>query len=102
LTGEALMYGTGINGNPDIVVRTEPILKKLHWIVVGGESGPGARPCSLDWIRSLIEQCRTAGVPIFVKQLGAHGTFAKRRLKNRKGGDPAEWPEDLRVREYPA
>jgi len=74
----------------------------LDWVVVGGESGPGARACSLDWIRSLMEQCRTAGVPIFVKQLGAHGTFAQRRLKNRKGGDPLEWPEDLRVREYPA
>jgi protein gp37 len=75
---------------------------KLDWVVAGGESGPGARPCSLNWIRSLIEQCRTAGVPIFVKQLGAHGTFAQRRLKNRKGGDPQEWPNDLRVREYPA
>lgn len=85
----------------------------LDWIIVGGESGPGARPCELSWIRSLVEQCQGAGVPVFVKQLGARPMtdrwdFTGREpgsipvaLRDRKGGDPAEWPEDLRVREYP-
>jgi protein gp37 len=43
----------------------------LDWIVVGGESGPGARPFDLAWARSVIAQCREAGVAVFVKQLGA-------------------------------
>lgn len=73
----------------------------LDGILVGGESGPNARPCDVAWVRSAVEQCREAQVPCFVKQLGARpvvndvGVF----LRDRKGGNPAEWPEDLRVRE---
>jgi len=43
----------------------------LDWVIVGGESGPGARPFDLAWGRSIVEQCKAAGVPVFVKQLGA-------------------------------
>jgi protein gp37 len=112
----------------------------LDWIVVGGESGPGARPFDIAWARSTIAQGRAAGVPVFCKQLGAYplieaatgsGPEILRRqhaldsqwpggthfgnptrdpafngrvaiLKDRKGGDWMEWPEDLKVREYPA
>ena len=42
----------------------------LDWVIVGGESGPGARPCNLEWIRSIVEQCHSANVKCFVKQLG--------------------------------
>lgn len=42
----------------------------IDWIIVGGESGPKARPCRPEWILSIVEQCRSAGVPCFVKQLG--------------------------------
>ena len=90
----------------------------LHWVIVGGESGPKARPCKLDWIRSIVEQCQAASVPCFVKQLGSNplatasittpnlsGGDGRNRIewatKDRKGGDPAEWPEDLRVRQWP-
>lgn len=45
-------------------------LKKLDWVIVGGESGPGARPCHIDWIRSIRDQCQAAGVPFFFKQWG--------------------------------
>lgn len=44
----------------------------LDWVVVGGESGPGARPCDVGWVRSIVGQCKTAGVPVFIKQLGAN------------------------------
>ncbi len=80
------------------------------WVIVGGESGPGARPCDVAWIRSLVRQCRAAAVPIFVKQLGANpyqspehdgGTGFFLSINDKKGGDPAEWPADLRVREWP-
>lgn len=44
---------------------------KLDWLVIGGESGPKARPCNIRWIRHLAQQGRDAGVPVFVKQMGA-------------------------------
>ena len=92
----------------------------LDWIIVGGESGPGARPFDVEWARSTVRQCKAAGVPVFVKQLGADpwdrstnvgfapGVASQKynirtpKLKDRKGGDPSEWTEDLRVREFPA
>ena len=95
-------------------------LDRIHWVVIGGESGIGARPFHLKWARSMIAQCRESSIPIFVKQLGAcaideenglagaavrvpseAAPLVSKRLENKKGGDMAEWPEDLRVREYP-
>lgn len=70
----------------------------IDWLIVGGESGPGARPCDVSWIRSAVEQCRAAGVPVFVKQLGHCSGLD---LSHPKGGDPSEWPADLVVREFP-
>lgn len=67
----------------------------ISWVIVGGESGRGARPMDLAWARSLVAQCATAGVPCFVKQLGTVWSGAG------KGGDMDVWPEDLRVREFP-
>ena len=46
-------------------------LNKLHWVIAGGESGPGARQCNVGWIRSIVKQCAAAGVACFVKQLGS-------------------------------
>lgn len=76
----------------------------LHWVIVGGESGRNARPCNVGWVRDIKDQCKTARVPVFVKQLGAKPTWGelpRPKPKHPKGGDPAEWPEDLRVREFP-
>lgn len=44
----------------------------LHWIIVGGESGPGHRPMDVSWVRSLRDQCLAAGIPCFFKQWGGH------------------------------
>lgn len=85
---------------------------KLDQVIVGGESGPHARPCNLSWVRLIRDQCKAAGVPCFVKQLGSRpiegGDFAAKtgpvcsvQLHDKKGGDWDEWPEDLRVRELP-
>ena len=96
----------------------EPLLEDLgeidltgiHWVIVGGESGPGARPFNLAWARSIIRQCKAAQIPCFVKQMGArvlgrdceHGRAGKPcSYTDPKGGDPSEWPADLRVREMP-
>ena len=76
----------------------------ISWVIAGGESGPGARPCDVAWIRSIVGQCRDAGVPVFVKQLGRRPVIPANEpwtCLDRKGGDPAEWPEHLRVREMP-
>ena len=102
----------------------------ISQVIVGGESGPSARPCHVEWIRSIAKQCRIAGVACFVKQLGENcldrndagfdggdgewpvgtrtlggegfqGAATLLNLRDRAGADPAEWPEDLRVREFP-
>jgi protein gp37 len=91
---------------------------KIDWIIIGGESGPGARPFHLDWARSLIHQCQSANIPVFVKQLGRNvwdscpppehladmgltASYCQIKLRDRKGASPDEWAEELRVREWP-
>lgn len=73
------------------------------WVIVGGESGPRARPFDLAWARSIRDQCQTTGVAVFIKQMGAKPSdgFASLSLKDGKGEDASEWPEDLRVRDWP-
>jgi protein gp37 len=71
----------------------------LDWAIVGGESGPGARPMDPEWVRSLVGQCIGAEVIPFVKQLGA--CWAREHGGDSHGGDWSLWPEDLRVREFP-
>ena len=51
-------------------------LRNIDWVIVGGESGPGARPLSSDWVVDLRDQCRSARVPFFFKQWG--GPIKKR------------------------
>ena len=104
----------------------------IDWVICGGESGPGARPFNLAWAESLRWQCKAANVAFFMKQVGSRpfvGELARIcslcsgqtaptfdceecngtgviertiRLRDRKGGDMDEWPENLRVREFPA
>ena len=83
--------------------------ERLDWVICGGESGPGARPMKLDWARSLVQQCKSAGVPVFVKQMGT--VWPKNQYLqgkslyaygDTKGHEMKYWPEDLRVREMPA
>ena len=66
--------------------------KLVDWIIVGGESGQKARPMQLEWARSLRDQCQAAGTAFFMKQLG--GISDKRH-------DLTDFPEDLRIREFP-
>ena len=75
----------------------------ISWCIVGGESGPYAKPFKLEWAYSLIAQCRESGVATFVKQLGARPYLngLPYELIDSHGGDWDEWPMDLRVREFP-
>lgn len=79
-------------------------LRRLDWIIVGGESGRDSRPMVLGWAKEIVRQCSSAGVAVFVKQIGANPTNREglpHPAKNKKGGDWSEWPEALRVREFP-
>lgn len=108
---------------------TPNMLHGVSWLIVGGESGPGARPFDVQWARDTVAQCQRSGTACFVKQLGGK-PFVRNRsdypawpgnptftimtmnepqvyprqvvgLKDRKGGDMSEWPVDLRVRQFP-
>lgn len=72
-------------------------MRGLDWIIIGGESGPNARPFDLEWARSLVRQCQRAKVPVFYKQGGASNACEH----DRKGGCLECVPSDLRVREMP-
>ena len=76
-----------------------------------GSPSAGARGFDVSWARSLVRQCREGGAAPFVKQLGRKpyqspehdgGTGYFIALRDAKGGDMAEWPEDIRVREMPS
>ncbi len=71
-----------------------------NWVITGGESGPHARPCELDWIQSITDQCARAGVPCFNKQLGSN-PMSLRGLYGKKGDAFDHWPLALRVRQFP-
>lgn len=81
------------------------ILHRLDWIIVGGESGNGARPFNPAWALSTVEQCQGQGVPVFVKQMGSNPTLRSGSgwgtIKAKKGDDLTEWPPQLRVQEFP-
>ena len=103
LSCEPLLGPIDITGYPHMFLGWS----KIDWVIVGGESGPGARPFNIDWARSLRDQCRNTCVPFYMKQLGAKPRYCGAlksyplKLKSRKGNDMAEWPADLRVREMP-
>ncbi len=60
-------------------------LDGIHWVIVGGESGPRARPMRIDWATSVRDQCVAAGVPFFFKQWGSHDEFGSRGSKAQNG-----------------
>lgn len=105
-------------------LSVEPMLEEMYlnlghareaevdWVICGGESGPGARMFRREWAESLRDQCAAAKVAFFMKQFGSYPVLdprydqtisgASRKLRDRKGGDMEEWPESLRVREFPS
>lgn len=62
------------------------------WVVVGAESGPKRRPCKLEWVRGIVQQCQNYGIPVFVKQLDIGGKLET---------DIRKFPEDLQIRQVP-
>lgn len=103
----------------NIIIPLE-LLKRISYLVVGCESGPNAKPCRLEWIESIVDQCKAAGVKCFVKQVQLPKMDG---MKNNIGYEskeisvsmldhaikyegfristkPDEWPEKLRRREF--
>jgi protein gp37 len=87
--------------------------KSINQVIIGGESGSSARPCHIEWIRSLVRQCQQTKTAVFVKQWGSQAinstpyidgvvqTHFQVKLKNPKGGDITELPLDIQIREFP-
>jgi protein gp37 len=81
---------------------------RIDWIIVGGESGPDARPFYTGWASDIVRQCKESGVPVFVKQIGAYAheglpeSSTRYLVQDRKGGNMIEWPSDIQVREMPS
>jgi protein gp37 len=94
---------TGLHSGP--AAPLPPILPGIDWAIIGGESGPGARPFVLGWAKKLVRDFQAVLLPVFMKQVGANPTNREGErcphIKDRKGKNPAEWPEELRVREWP-
>jgi protein gp37 len=85
----------------DDVVKAKGLdLTGIDWVIVGGESGDGARPMDPDWVRAIIAECRKQGAAPYIKQLGQRWSVSNLGHSGH-AGNPDEWPEDLRVREYP-
>lgn len=66
---------------------------QLHWVIVGGESGPGARRMDPQWAADLAEECQAADVAFFMKQTGT--ALAREWGIPGKGEDPTRWPSPL-------
>ncbi len=83
-------------------IDVRPMLEKygMSWIIVGGESGDKARPMALEWAEDIRDACRDYNVKFFFKQ---KGTMLAKEMgcDHKKGENPEEWPEDLRIREFP-
>ena len=83
---------TVANGHSPGWLKTEHNPNGIDWVIIGCESGPNRRSMELQWAIDLVEQCKAASVPVFVKQIPINGKVSK---------NPEEWPQVLRVREYP-
>jgi protein gp37 len=70
-------------------------LKGINWVIVGGESGPGARPMDATWVRSIRAQCRAADVAFFFKQWG--GVRKSETGRSLDGRTYSEFPERARI-----
>lgn len=101
LSVEPLLEDVDFTSDPEILET----FKGLDWVILGGESGNDSgkytyRPCEIDWIESMVKQCKGHGIPVFVKQMGTH-LYKRLKMTDRHGGNINEFPAQLRIREFP-
>lgn len=70
-------------------------LSGINWVIVGGESGPGRRPMEIEWLESIVEHCKAASVPVFVKQDNGHKPGMQGRIPDRLW--LKEFPEEVLI-----
>ena len=94
---ERLLHLCSINGTK--VIAIEPMLDEIKlgdfvhqadWVVVGSETGKNARPLDIDWVRSIRDEVKSAGLPFFIKQLG---TDHKHSIRDLDGVEWSEFPQ---------
>lgn len=73
----------GIDLMLDLLLKDRPY---IDWVIVGVESGPKRRQCKIEWVQSIVEQCKAANVPVFVKQINVNGKLIKM---------PKDFPQEL-------
>jgi protein gp37 len=121
------LTGAYTKGIPEDQLPPLPYPKTVDWVICGGESGKDARPFVVEWADDIRRQCETAGVPFFMKQMGDNpitsnanvldwpedtifrddlldpkwAAGASVEFKDKKGGNLAEFPEELRIRQFP-
>lgn len=99
------LYGSVEIPFDDFIDMRHKVNDLIDWVIVGGESGNETgkyryRPCELKWIEKIVSDCQFYEIPVFVKQMG---TYLSKQLKmsDRHGGNIDEFPEHLRLRQFP-
>ena len=82
-------------------LQLEPGRSVPDWIICGGESGTGARRMKPAWVRAVREECAELDIAFFMKQIGSNHDSWPTNIRG-KGDDMDDWPEDLRVRQFPS
>lgn len=92
--GETQVHSKGFRNQlpAGITHSSEKNKKTISLVIIGCESGPKRRPCKVEWVRDLVQQCQATNTAVFVKQLSINGKVEH---------DIEKFPEDLRVRELP-
>jgi protein gp37 len=80
-----------------------PHVHGLDWVIIGGESGSGARQFDLSWGYDVLMECILDSIPVFMKQMGANAVSDGCGIKfiHTHGADPSEWPNGWAIREFP-
>ena len=83
-----------LNGGPEMDQYQEwrQTFQPPSWVVLGAESGPKRRSCPIEWMIDVVEQCKAAGVPVWVKQMSINGKVCH---------DITKFPKELQVRQMP-
>ena len=108
--GKSQLYG--VDAYPVCgVAICDQCAPRLHWVILGGESGTNARTTYLEHLLtacssaslSLLNQCQKVNIAPFIKQLGAKPILNNQpyKISDKKGGILSEFPEDLQIREFP-
>jgi protein gp37 len=102
----AVIHGISYEPALDLLDLSSPLLSALDWIIVGGESGAGARPFDAAWAMDIVKRFAGSKTMVFVKQMGTNAVLNGQRMthagkKNSHGADWTQWPKCLQVRQVP-